>query len=305
MEESAMVTPAREPELLFTLRSEHRHIRSVLDLLSHQFDRIARGAPVDTRLIQETVDYMVVWPDRFHHPREDRIYDYLADLDPQAGPDMAGLQHDHERLAASGRALLESIADWRAGELSGERLLLRGRAYIDESRQHMAIEETEVFPLLQAALDAADWRELRRLDALQVASDPVFGRRVQREFRHLTRRIRRGVEHGAVSEWVGIDAALESLEVLSIAWQNTRVSTLDHLNCAYRESLYELLTDPLRAPLRRAVGNSRLGVNWLRDLSQTWRDTARDLQRVERDRRDRQGMLSRLRAAGGRSQTSP
>jgi hypothetical protein len=88
-----------------------------------------------------------------------------------------------------------------------------GRDYIRHSHEHMNLEEDEVFPLLQAVLTRSDWRELALENSLHPASDPVFGRRVQREFRQLARklrrRLRRGVERGAVTEWVGVEAVLD------------------------------------------------------------------------------------------------
>jgi hypothetical protein len=48
-----------------------------------------------------------------------------------------------------------------------------------------------------------DWRELAADDKLRPVRDPVFGRRVSREFRNMARKLRRslrrGVERRAVS----------------------------------------------------------------------------------------------------------
>lgn len=294
---NASVSASRDPDLLAALRAEHRHITAVMGLLTQQLNAVERGELVDPHVLYEIMDYMVMWPDRFHHPREDLIYDHVADLDPDAAPDIQELQRDHERLARSGRELLQSIESWRSGETSGSVMVGLGRDYIRHSREHMSIEEREVFPLLNAALGPADWRELAEDDSLHPASDPVFGRRVQREFRQLARklrrRLRRGVERGAVTEWVGVEAALESFEVLSMALQNGRVSTLDHLSSATRESLYIALDQPLRAPLLCTVNNTRLGVDWLQDMALIYRDSLRDLGRVERERRDRMRLLRR------------
>ena len=287
----------REPSMLYALRTEHRHIAAVMGLLTQQLNAVERGALVDPHVLYEIMDYMVMWPDRFHHPREDLIYDHVADLDPDTASGMRDLQREHNEMARLGRDLLHSIEGWRAGETAGSDMVASGREYIRHSYEHMKLEEEEIFPLVAAVLGASDWRDLAAEDALGPSSDPVFGRRVQREFRQLARklrmRIRRGVERGAITEWVGVEAALESLEVLSMAWQNGRVSTLDHLSSAARESLYIALSQPLRAPLLCTVNNGRLGLDWLQDMAQIYQDTFRDLGRVERERRDRLRLLRR------------
>lgn len=290
--------------LLLALRAEHRHIGAIMGLLTQQLNAVERGALVDPHVLYEIMDYMVMWPDRFHHPREDLIYDHAADLDRDAAIDMRELQREHEQMAKQGRQLLLAIEGWRTGETSGGDMVRLGRDYIRRSHEHMNTEEEEVFPLLIAVLGPADWRELAAEDSLHPSPDPVFGRRVQREFRQLARklrrRLRRGVERGAVTEWVGVEAALESLEVLSMAWQNGRVSTLDHLSSAARESLYIVLDQPLQAPLLCAVNNSRLGWGWLQDMSEIYRDTFRDLGRVEQERRNRMRLLKRSAPVGWR-----
>lgn len=290
--------------LLRALRAEHRHIGAIMGLLTQQLNAVERGDLVDPHVLYEIMDYMVMWPDRFHHPREDLIYDHVADLNPDAAIDMRELQHEHEQMARLGRKLLLAIEGWRSGDTAGNDMVHLGREYIRRSHEHMTIEEEDVFPLLNAVLGPGDWRELAAEDSLHPASDPVFGRRVQREFRQLARklrrRLRRGVERGAVTEWVGVEAALESFEVLSMAWQNGRVSTLDYLSSAARESLYIALDKPLQAPLLCAVNNSRLGLGWLQDMSEIYRDTFRDLGRVEQERRDRLRLLRRSAPVGWR-----
>lgn len=308
MTSRASVNGTRDPAMLAALRAEHRHIAAIMGLLAQQLDAVERGALVDPHILYEIMDYMVMWPDRFHHPREDLVYDVVAELDRDAAPDMRELQLEHEQMARLGRELLHAIESWRSGATSGSLVVRLGRDYIHRSQEHMRIEEEDVFPLLNAVLGPGDWRELAAEDELHPASDPVFGRRVQREFRQLARklrrRVRRGVERGAVTEWVGVEAALESLEVLSMAWQNGSVSTLDHMSSAARETLSIALDQPLRAPLLCTVNNTRLGLDWLQDMAVIYRDTLRDLGRVERERRDRLRMLRRS-APARRPRPSP
>ena len=63
------------------LRAEHRHMATVMQLFSDQLKAIEGGELVDTHVVYEIMDYMVTWPDRFHHPREDLIYARVAEVD--------------------------------------------------------------------------------------------------------------------------------------------------------------------------------------------------------------------------------
>ena len=77
---SRPVGKAEQP-MMAALRAEHRHIASVMELMTGQLDAIERGELVDTHVLYETMHYMVTWPDKFHHPREDLIYGRVAELD--------------------------------------------------------------------------------------------------------------------------------------------------------------------------------------------------------------------------------
>jgi hypothetical protein len=94
-------------------------------------------------------------------------------------------------------------------------------------------------------------------------------------------------------EWVGVEAFLESFDVIVMALQNGRAVTVDHAAAALQESLYITLDKPLRAPLLCAANNARLTLDWLQELGTVSRDVIADLARVERERRDRLRMLRR------------
>lgn len=286
-----------EAPMLGTLRDEHRHIASVLALLSDHLNAIERGELVSTHVIYETMDYLVSWPDRFHHPREDIIYDYVAERESGMRDERAKLASDHDLMARSGRDLLQLIEDWRAGNADGKALIKDGRDYVQRAYAHMSLEEQEIFPAIDAALSREDWRTLAADDQLKPKRDPVFGRRVSREFRNMARKLRRslrnGVERRAVADWVSIDALMEGYEVLSMATQSSRSATRDQFVTGVKEATYITLDSPLKAPLLCAANNTRLTVEWLQEMREIYTDAAGDLARVNRERKDRLRLLRR------------
>ena len=277
--------------LMQTLYAEHRHIASVMQLLAGQLAAIEAGEPVDTHVVYETMDYMVTWPDRYHHPREDLIYAHAAELDPGLADSVDTLQRDHDNTARAGREVLEQIERWRDGSLPGAGLVKSGRAYIDHLYAHMNSEEKLVFPQIEHTLGAQDWSELAADDQLRPVSDPVFGYRVQREYRNLARKLRRGVrrrvERGTMVEWLSVEALLESLEVLAMARESARNSAGDHLRAAWDEGVQMFRESALTAPWRCAGNNARLGLRLLQDVAEISRDAVDDLSRVNREHKAR------------------
>lgn len=285
-----------EQPLMKALRAEHRHMSTVMQLFSEQLKAIEAGELVDTHVVYEIMDYMVTWPDRFHHPREDLIYARVAEIDAKAADEVDTLQRDHDQTAIQGRQMLQDIACWRLGEVSGALVVKNGRAYIDHIYEHMNLEESIVFPNIEAVLSLQDWRELAADDQLQAVSDSVFGPRVQREFRNMTRKLRRSLrrsaERGALVQWIGVEAFMESLEVVSIAYDSARDSAGDHLRSAFKESLEIFRENPLSAPLRCAANNTKVTFRLLGEVAEISRETLGDLSRVNQERRDRVRLMS-------------
>ncbi len=103
-------TATPEQPLMKALRAEHRHIATVMQLFSEQLKSIEQGQPVDTHVVYEVMDYMVTWPDRYHHPREDLIYGRVAEIDSKSADDVDTLQRDHDQTAKRGRKV--TLAKW-------------------------------------------------------------------------------------------------------------------------------------------------------------------------------------------------
>jgi hypothetical protein len=219
----------------------------------------------------------------------------VAELDAEAADEVDTLQRDHDNTAKRGREVLKDIERWRNGELSGGVVVKSGRAYIDHLYEHMNVEEKVVFPHIEATLTVQDWRELSEDDQLKAAADPVFGPRVQREFRNMARKMRRSVrrtvERGTMVEWIGIEALMESIEVLSMAYDSVRGTTSDHVRAAVEDSKDLFRESPLSAMFTCAANNTRLYVRLLEEVAGISRDVLDDLSRVNQERKDRLRLL--------------
>lgn len=293
---TASLKRAEQP-MMKALRAEHRHMATVMNLFAQQLDSIDAGELVDTHVVFEIIDYMVTWPDRFHHPREDLIYARVSEVDPGSVDSVDTLQRDHDKTAQVGRGLLKDIERWRLGEVSGTLVVKNGRSYIEHIYEHMSIEEKLIFPHIEQTLTLQDWRELAADDELQGVSESVFGPRVQREFRNMTRKLRRSlrrsVERGTMVEWIGLESFMESLEVMSIAYESARSTTGEHIRSALDDSLEYFREAPLSAPLRCAANNTMITFKLLGEVAEISRETFNDLSRVNQARKDRIRLMDR------------
>jgi hypothetical protein len=86
---------------------------------------------------------------------------------------------------------------------------------------------------------------------------------------------------------------MESLEVVSMAYESARHSASDHAREAWEECLGLFRQSPLTAPLQCAASNTRISLRLLEDIAKISRDTYEDLARVNQERKDRIRLLDR------------
>ena len=282
--------------VLATLYAEHRYMSTLMKLLADQLDAVEQGEDVEAHVLYESLHYMTHYPDAFHHPREDMVYQLAGELDSKIADSVDTLQREHDYIAKLGAKTLREVERWQAGEVKVGKTLELSREYIDAIYQHMNVEEKLVFPQIEELLRPEDWRALEQEDLINPVADPVFGPQVAREYRNLARKarraLRRGVEDATLVEWVGLEALLESYEVIAMALENSRDAARQHYKELVEET-GELLENRgehggvLMLPLRCAVNNTRRAVKFLGDIRSISKDTFSDLSELGRGTRDR------------------
>ncbi len=286
-----------EHPVLATLHAEHRYMATLLKLADEQLQSLLDGDDgIDSRVLYESLHYMTQYPDAFHHPREDMVYQRAGELDEKIADDVDTLQREHDFLADLGAKTLQKVMDWQNGEIPLQEAVVSAREYIDVLFGHMNAEEKLVFPQIEKLLSEEDWRDLEQEDLITPVADPVFGPKVSREYRNIARKarraLRRGVEDAALVEWVGLEAVLEGLEVLSMAVDNSRGVAREHIEAALEET-GDLIDSRagigglLLLPWHCARNNGKRYVNFLRDIGDISRDTFSDLNELGKGTRER------------------
>ncbi|WP_298252940.1 hemerythrin domain-containing protein [Bradyrhizobium sp.] len=170
------------------LRQEHRNIENLLIVLERELDVFARGGHPDYEVVHAVIGYFQVYPDVYHHPLEDRVFEKLKVRDSAVAAKIGDLAADHRRCAERLRKVAQAVENVLA-----DRELLRQtindiiRDFIEQERRHMAMEERVFFPAAINALQPADWAEIA--SRLTDQSDPLFSEVVEEKFEVVRRHI--------------------------------------------------------------------------------------------------------------------
>lgn len=172
-------------EILQALHTDHVNLSRLLTLVQRELDRPAeQGGDTDYATILDVLDYIENYADAVHHPREDQIYGRLA----QRHPDRAGLVNElraeHRQLSEATLHAMRLLSNVLKDVVQEKGTVDASVAdFVNAQLRHMGTEEREIFPLIDATFDAADWQHVAA-HARQV-DDPLFGARIRDRYRSL------------------------------------------------------------------------------------------------------------------------
>jgi len=173
-------------QLLDKLHRDHMNLSHLLDLLSGQLDAFFAGNESDFDLKIEMLDYIEHYAEQHHHPTEDAICK-CAFAKPELEehlPLFERITREHEALLGMARRFRETLEGVMQGEvLLRDEVETRGREFIALQRQHIDLEEQELFPLLDRSLDDKEWARLE--NQITHMDDPVFHLQDYNRFRSL------------------------------------------------------------------------------------------------------------------------
>ncbi len=148
------------------LRHEHARFGRVLALIGRRA-RIWVDTP-DTateQLLTEAVDYVVNFQNRYHHPREDRMFERIARRSTVHEAALAVLRRDHDESHRAGQGLLRQLRLLERGPGSRAHrsaLARRLENFAQGMRGHIRREDELMYSSARTVLDAADWCILAR-----------------------------------------------------------------------------------------------------------------------------------------------
>ncbi len=175
-------------QLMSGLRSDHRNMVMLLDLLGAEIARLAASGEPDYDLVRDIMLYVTEYPDVVHHPKEDIVYRHLKSLRPEIRTELERVETDHQYIKEFGLKLRNSVEAISIGaNLDRDELIEKFHHYVEQLREHMYWEETELFTLVDELRHFDDWSEVVLKN--NEISDPLFGSRVERKYGSLLSRI--------------------------------------------------------------------------------------------------------------------
>jgi hemerythrin-like domain-containing protein len=166
----------RRMKAIGIIRDEHRALAAVLHGLLYLVREVRdRGAAPNFPVLSAMIYYIDAFPERFHHPKEDR---YLFPLVRARAPSVAGtldrLEAEHHVGAAKMRTLMQALTRYREGGPDEAAAFIAAvEDYIAFERDHMGREEREILPAAQRHLTAGDWEAVDA--AFSGSTDPLLG----------------------------------------------------------------------------------------------------------------------------------
>jgi hemerythrin-like domain-containing protein len=174
------------PTALAVIRDEHRSLVAVLQGLQFLVRDIRdRGVEPDFDLFSLIVDYVEIFPEKLHHPKEnDYLFKAVRARTAEANAVLDELEREHARCDELIRSLRHALARYRVGGAQGyEAFAAAVEDYLDFHWKHMRKEEDVVIPLAERVLTDADWTTIDA--AFKANDDPLFGPQPRQEFRTL------------------------------------------------------------------------------------------------------------------------
>jgi hemerythrin-like domain-containing protein len=179
-----------QPTAIQIIRDEHLAIAAVVYSLRQLVRHIRDdGQEPNFRLLHAMLDYIVEYPDRWHHPKEnDHLFAALRKRNAKATGLIDELEAEHvacESLIEDLKAGLTRFERGEAGALAPFAAAVEH--YAQFQWDHMHKEEDILMPLAEKSLTPDDWRAIAW--AFQENDNPLFGIKPKEQAEALYRRI--------------------------------------------------------------------------------------------------------------------
>ncbi len=175
------------------LREEHESFGKLFEILERQLEIFQDSEKPDYDLIGDVIDLLFHFPHRYHHPKEDAIFEKLARRDPSVASGLPDLEREHGELRDLSQQFASKIESVLLEvEMPREEVIKKLRELAGFQRRHMQMEENIFLPAALKSLTPEDWEELdaRAGDP----NDPAFGAKAKSEFLARYEKILQNVE---------------------------------------------------------------------------------------------------------------
>ncbi|AVR88067.1 hemerythrin domain-containing protein [Thauera aromatica] len=178
-------------EVIQIIKDEHLAISAVLYTLRYLVREMRAGTPPDFTLLKAILDYIVSYPDRWHHPKEDEfLFAAIKRRTHEADALVARLEREHQLGYPMIELLKEKLIAFRNGDKGADQAFFElAERYVGFEWAHLHAEEDLLLPLAERVLVAEDWATIGA--AFRAHDNPLFGIKPGEEARTLYQTILR------------------------------------------------------------------------------------------------------------------
>ena len=171
------------------IKDEHRSMAAVLHAAEYVVGKaVSTGMPPDFKLLRAMLYYLRAFPERRHHPNEDRVlFARIKARTHEADTAISELEDEHRRGNGMLQSLTIALDNWEAGAADGRLFAEVLSGFASFYWAHMEKEEANILPVAERSLSNDDWHEIHA--AFESHEDPMFGDDTANEFRNLLSRI--------------------------------------------------------------------------------------------------------------------
>ena len=149
------------PIALDVIQKEHEHLSIVLQGMLHFVRAIHSGAASpDLKLFRAMLYYIIEYPERVHHHKEDQIlFAKIKERTHQLDSELDALSEQHSKGELLAHRLQDALLRY---EFEGAEAFAHLHALVEQYAHfyfaHMRAEEERIIPVAKQVLNDADWR---------------------------------------------------------------------------------------------------------------------------------------------------
>lgn len=175
------------------IHRDHINLSKVLTVMEGLAERLATGkaGEKDLNLLHSIVYYVRLYPDRHHHPLEEKaLFTALPRESAEARDLITELEAQHAKGGVLIAALDDALKTYEKKRGTPGALVAAIHDYAVFQRAHMDVEELNLLPLARKLLPREAWTGITQ--AFAAHADPLFGENIDTGFRalfdHITQR---------------------------------------------------------------------------------------------------------------------
>lgn len=171
-------------DLISQIHQDHVHMARILKLIESEIDALAAEEPRDLQVLDDSLRYLINYADKIHHAKEDIIFHRLQEVDPASSELIENIFSEHQELFQQGAEFMALVQAVEFGDfVLRDEIVAKGSTYVRTLYSHMTKEEESLLQKARKLLSDEDFASLD-LDHVS-ANDPLFGEKVQQEYKEL------------------------------------------------------------------------------------------------------------------------